>query len=111
MIGGTTVVTVDDPVAAYDAATGDDRWQHPIADGTPVAAGGGLIVEIVGGPYAPPGSESNPADAGKATLRALDEITGEQRWSRPVQVVPLDPPNQYSPTVGNGFVALPTSVV
>ncbi len=110
VIGESTVVTFDDSVEAIDTHTGENRWQHTLAEGTPIAATDGLIVEVGGGPYAPPGTPTHPADAGKATMRALDTTTGEMRWSRDIQIVPLPAPNQYSPTAGNAVLAVPTNL-
>jgi outer membrane protein assembly factor BamB len=96
-------------VEAINVADGQVRWSHPLAEGTPIAVGMGLVVEIAGGPYASAGTPAHPADAGKATLRALDEVSGEPRWATPVVVVPIPPANQYSPTVGNAVIAVPST--
>lgn len=109
LIGANIVVSTVDDVEAIGVEDGVVLWHHPIAEGTPFGIGNGLVVEIAGGPYAAPGSQPSPADAGQATLRAVDELTGEERWAIPVTVAPLPPPNQYSPTAGTTVLAIPST--
>ena len=99
------MITVAAEVEAIDAATGDVRWTHPVADGTPLGTAQGLVIEVDGGPYAL-STDIATGETEPSTLRALDAATGEERWSRPVDLAPVPMPSQFSPTVGDGVIAI-----
>lgn len=109
LIGTTSVVSTSPDVEAIDVVDGRVRWSHPLAEGTPIGVGKGLVVEVAGGSPAAPETPAHPADAGTATLRALDEVTGEQRWTTPLAAVPTLPTDPYQRTVGNTVIALPST--
>ena len=99
------MITVAAEVEAIDAATGDVRWTHPVADGTPLGTAQGLVIEVDGGPYSL-STDIATGETEPSTLRALDAATGEERWSRPVDLAPVPMPSQFSPTVGDGVIAI-----
>ncbi len=101
---GSTAVVVTDVVEGIDAVTGDVRWHHPVADGTPVGATDDVVVEISGGPYALSTDLDRPVPA---TMRAIETATGEQRWSRDIDVADVPVPGQFAPTVGDEVIVVP----
>jgi putative pyrroloquinoline-quinone binding quinoprotein len=105
-VSGSTAVAVAAEVEGIEAATGEVLWQHPVADGTPLGATEDFVIEVSGGPYALSSEATSGLPSGRASMRAVDAVTGEQRWARPIDLVPLPPPNQYSPTVGDTVIAI-----
>ena len=105
LAAGPIAVVTTDAVEGIMASTGDVLWSHPVADGTPIGATGDLVIEVSGGPFAL--STDVSTAAGSVTMRAVEPASGEQRWSRPVDLVDGPMPSQYSPTVGDEVIVIP----
>ena len=104
---GDVVVTTTPDVVGLDAVTGGELWRHAARDGTPIGSTGELLIEAQGAPY--DGSAAGPP--APATLRGVDPHSGEAAWEIPIELVSVPAPSRYSPTVGDGVIAITDSAI
>ncbi len=105
-VAGASAVVTTDAVRAVEAATGDRLWDHPVEEGRPIGSTDDLIIEVVT-PSGASGTTEESAAAGPHSLRVLDARTGEQRWTRDVDLVTIRTPNLDAPSVGDRVIAVP----